>query len=481
MKKALSLLLCALLLLEACTAGAANPQDAFARGHGLTWTLTLSPDADVLLALLQGSTPLSDEPLIPLQASENPLAVSKAVKTLVGGIADLRLGGSFAPWALAFSLGTDQAGLASATLWADAKTGGNGLTTDLLDCLFFLPQDKVKPILDQAASLLSLDIPGLISPYLLVLRDEADKLLEGKAAEQGSYALAELGSFDSKVSVTITTYDVARVLKSLLTAFENDFALQTALNQIMYTAGLLEDEPAMRRSVNADISRRLKDSIAQILAEDEEDMLQLSAYGRQGLDSLCYVIDTSRVQQEAALFLAVLPGEKEGGLILTAGDGYKLEGVGTPQGVDWQKVRMQAMEGSGQPMKESAHLALQYAAPEGEPLALSLWAYSAGIPLFGLTAEHKAQQAEPYQAEATARLSVFGKKPALSLGFTLKETDTLPALPDTTNWPVLSLMDDELENKAGVGNLSILLLRRLSVAYPDTAEELIKAVQTLNQ
>ncbi|NLD52672.1 MAG: hypothetical protein GX650_07230, partial [Clostridiales bacterium] len=141
MKKALSLLLCALLLLGACTAGAANPQDAFARGHGLTWTMTLSPDADVLLALLQGSTPLSDEPLIPLQASENPLAVSKAVKTLVGGIADLRLGGSFAPWALSLSLGTDQAGLASATLCADAKTGGNGLTTDLLDCLFFLPQD----------------------------------------------------------------------------------------------------------------------------------------------------------------------------------------------------------------------------------------------------------------------------------------------------------------------------------------------------
>ena len=77
--------------------------------------------------------------------------------------------------------------------------------------------------------------------------------------------------------------------------------------------------------------------------------------------------------------------------------------------------------------------------------------------------------------ETTAQLSVFSKEPALSL-LTLQETDTLPALPDTQNWPVLSLLDD-LENKVDIGNLSNLLLQRFSLAFPDTAKKLIKAAQ----
>ena len=159
MKKILSLLLCALLL-GASTASADSPQDVLARDHALAWTLTLNPDADVLLPLLQGDTPLTNEPLEAFQHSESVQAASEAVKTLAAGIAGLRLGGSFAPWALSLSLGTDQAELASASLWADAKTGGNGITTDLLDCLFFLPQDKAKPVLDQAAYFLSPEHPG---------------------------------------------------------------------------------------------------------------------------------------------------------------------------------------------------------------------------------------------------------------------------------------------------------------------------------
>lgn len=480
MKKILSLLLCALLL-GASTASAANPQDALVRDHALAWTLTLNPDADVLLPLLQGDTPLTNEPLEAFQHSESVQAASEAVKTLAEGIAGLRLGGSFAPWALSLSLGTDQAELASASLWADAKTGGNGITTDLLDCLFFLPQDKAKPVLDQAAYFLSLNIPDLISPYLRLLQDEADKLLNGKTAEQGNYPLGELGNFDVKISITITTHDVAWMLRSLLTAFESDFALQTAINKIMNLSRTLEDNPMAQGSVVADISIGLKDFIAQTLALEEEDLLELSAYSRKGLDSLCYVIDTTRVREEVALFLAVLPGKQQGGLVLTAGDGAKLEKLGTAQGVDWEKVRIQATEGSGQLMEESAHLALLYSVPEDEPLALSLWAYSAGVPLFGITAEHNAEQADPYQSKTSAQLSVLGKDPALSLGLTLQESDTLPTLPDTNNWPVLSLMDDNLANKADTGSLPTLLLRRLSAAYPDTAEELIKAIQVLGQ
>lgn len=479
MKRILTLLLCSLLMLSACTASAASPQDVFARGHGLQWALTLTPDADVLLALLQNDTPLSNELPEVLLRSEDTQATSEAVKTLAGGIADLRLGGSFVPWSLSLSLGTDRAELASASLWADAKTGGNGFTTDLLDYLFFLPQDKVKPVLDQADLLLPLNIPGLISPYLMLLRDEVDKLLHGKAVEMGNYPIGELGSFDIKASLTITTHDVAQLLKPLLAAFENDFALQTAISQIMYMSRLFQDEPVARGSVNAEIGRSLKDFIAQTLSQEAEDLLELSAYGREGQDSLCYVIDTARVQKEVALFLAVLPGEKQGGLILTAGDGYRLDGAGTPHGVDWEKVRKQAMEGSGQTaesMGESVHLALQYAVLEDEPLALSLWAYSAGMPLFGITAGYNAQSTEPYQVETTAQLSVFSKEPALSLALTLQETDTLPALPDTQNWPVLSLLDD-LENKVDIGNLSNLLLQRFSLAFPDTAKKLIKAAQ----
>jgi hypothetical protein len=476
MKRALAWLLCGLLLLGACTASAASPQDVFARGHALEWALTLNPDADALLALLQGDTPLSNElPEAFAQEASEPL------KTLAKGIADLRLGGSFMPWALSLSLGTDQGGIASASLWADAKTGGNGLTTDLLDCLFFLPQDKVKPVLEQANRFLPLDIPGLISPYLILLRDGANELLDGKAAERGSYIMGELGEFDKKVSTIITTHDAARMLRPLLAAFEGDFALQTAISQIVHISKLLQDDPLAQGSVNAEISRGLKNFIAETLSQEEEDLLELSAYGREGLDSLCYVIDTARVQENVALRLAILPGEKQGGLILTAGDGYKLDGAGTPQGVDWEKVRAQAMEGSGQPMEESAHLALQYATAEGEPLALSLWAYSAGIPLFGVTAEHQAQESQPNLSETTAKLSVFGKEPVLSLTFTLQETDALPALPDTNNWPVLSLTDDDLENKVDIGNLPTLLLRRFSMAFPDTAEELIKAVQAFDQ
>jgi hypothetical protein len=46
---------------------------------------------------------------------------------------------------------------------------------------------------------------------------------------------------------------------------------------------------------------------------------------------------------------------------------------------------------------------------------------------------------------------------------------------------VLSLTDDDLENKVDIGNLPTLLLRRFSMAFPDTAEELIKAVQALEK
>ncbi len=478
MKRTLILLLCGLLLLGACTASAANSQDVFARNHALQWTLTLSPDTEVLLPLLQGDTPLFEEFQRALQRSDNPEGASEAIKTLADGVADLRLSGSFAPWALSLSLGTEQAVLASASLWADAKTGGNGIATDLLDCLFYLPQDRAKPALEQASSLLNLDISGLISPYLILLREEANNLLNDKEAELGNYLIGELGEFNMMVSQVITTHDAARVLKTLLDAFEKDFALQTAITQVMYTSSVMKGEPPEPKSAIAETSRELKEALAQILSQDEADLLELSAYGRAGLDSLCYVIDTSRVQKDMPFRLAVLPGKK-GGVILTAGEGSKLEGVGTPQGVEWEKFRLQTVGDSGQPIQESTHIALQYASSEGKPLALSLWAYSAGMPLVGVAAEHKAQQAESYQSETTAQLSVFGKEPVLSLALTLQETDTLPTLPETTNWPVYSLMDDDLESKVDTSNLSTLLLRRFSLAFPDTAEKLIKAAQLL--
>lgn len=484
MKRTLALLLCSLLILGAFTASAAVPQDVFARGHALQWTLSLAPDADVLLSLLQGETPLSRELSDLLEHSSDPEAATGTINPLAKGFSDLRFKGSFAPWAASLSLGTEQADLASVIVWADKKTGGNGIAVDLIDCLFFLPQDKVKLALDGSAPLLALNIPSLISPYLVLLRDEADKLLEGKAWQQGDYPMGELGSFDSKVSLILTTHDAARTLKSLLTAFENDYALQMVISQITYLSLLLENGSWMQDSASVAIAKSLKDLIYRMLSEEETDLLELSAYSREGTDSLCYVVDTSKVQEEATLRLAVLPGGKQGGLILTAGEGYKLDGSGTSQGVDWEKVRTQAMEGSDlpiAPMEESAHLALQYTVAEDDSVDLSLHAYSAGIPMFGVTASHKTRRTEPWQSETTAGISVFSKEPALALSLRLEETDKLPSLPDTSGWPVLPLLGSDLQSIALNGNALSVLMQRFSKAFPNTAEELVKAVQLLDE
>ena len=494
MKRTLALLLCSLLILSAFTANAAITQDIFDRGHALQWTLNLAPEADALLSLLQGDTPLPTELSEYIERLPSPRATDEAIKILAKGISKIRFSGSFVPWAANLSLGTEQADLASSSIWADAKTGGNGITADLIDALFFLPQDKVKPVLDASIPCLSLDIPGLIIPYLVLLRDEADKLLQEAVEQQGNYPMGELGSFDSKASLIITTHDAARVLKSLLTAFEHDYALQMAISQITYLSSLTKDGPGIQDSVSMAAAKSLKDLIHQLLLAEETYLLELSAYSREGLDSLCYVVDTSKVQEEAALRLAILPDGKQGGLILTAGNGYKLDGTGTSRGVDWEKVRTQVMEqsveqpmeGSGEqsvgprPMEESAHLALQYAVAEDNSVDLSLYAYSAGICLFGVTAEHKTWQAESYQSDTAARISVFSKEPALSLSLRLEETDKLPALPDTFGWPVLSLLDSELQNKVDTSNMLSVLTRRFSKAFPDTAEELVKAVQSFD-
>lgn len=121
MKRTLALLLCSLLILGAFTASAAVPQDVFARGHALQWTLNLAPDADVLLSLLQGETPLSRELSDLLEHSPDPEAAAGAITPLAKGFSDLRFKGSFAPWAASLSLGTEQADLASVIVWADKK------------------------------------------------------------------------------------------------------------------------------------------------------------------------------------------------------------------------------------------------------------------------------------------------------------------------------------------------------------------------
>ena len=240
--------------------------------------MSLAPDADVLLSLLQGETPLSRELSDLLEHSPDPEATAGAITPLAKGFSDLRFKGSFAPWAASLSLGTEQADLASVIVWADKKTGGNGIAADLIDSLFFLPQDKVKLALDGSTPLLALNIPNLISPYLVLLRDEADKLLEGEAWQQGDYPMGELGSFDSKVSLTLTTHDAARTLKSMLTAFENDYALQTAISQITYLSLLLENGSWMQDSASVAIAKSLKDLIYRMLSEEETDLLELSAY-----------------------------------------------------------------------------------------------------------------------------------------------------------------------------------------------------------
>lgn len=476
MKKILILLLCSLLLLGSMTAQAAFPSDVYGRNHALEWTLTLSPDANALLALMQGDNPLSKEFPETWRNPENPDTVTNALKTLLDGVSKLRIHGAFAPWALSLSVGTDQAGLAAANLWADPKTGGNGAVIDLMDYVFCLPQDQVKPGLHQAAFLLAIDIPGLIKPYLTLLKSEADRLLQEKVSEEGRFSVGEFGSFDHKVSITVTRHDAAGVLKPLLKAFENDMDLQTVITRIAAISS--PDDIPSNGSPAVQFAKALQALIAQLLSEEDGDLLELSACGRAGENAVCYIADTSKTESNSILRLAVMPGEKQGGLLLTAGNGSTLDGAGTPEGVDWEKVRTDAMEGAGQdiaPMEENMHLALQYTVPEEGQTALSLWAYSAGLPLIGAAVDHRICQAEPYRCDTAIRLSAFGKAPVLSLDLTLRETDKLPALPDIGNWPVLSLTDSDLEGKINPGGLGVLLLRRFSMAFPDTAEDLIKA------
>lgn len=478
MKKMLILLLCSLLLVGSMTAQAALPSDVYSRNHALEWTLTLSPDADALLALIQGDNPLSKEFPAAWRKQESSDAMN-ALKTLLDGVSKLRIQGAFAPWALSLSLGTDQAGLAAASLWADPKTGGNGAVIDLMDYVFCLPQDQVKPALHQAASLMAVDVPGLVRPYLTLLKSEADRLLHDKTPEEGSFSVGEFGSFDHKASVTVTRHDAAGILKSLLTAFENDADLQTAITWI--AAISLPDDARSNGSLSAQFANALQSLIAQLLSEEDGALLELSACSRAEGGAVCYAADTSKALPDVALRLAVMAGEKQGGLLLTAGDGTRLDGAGTPQGIDWEKVYVDATEGSGQgksPLEESAHLALQYSVPEDGQTALSLWVYSAGMRLIGAVADHCMRQAEPYQSDIAIRLSAFGDAPVLSFNLTLRETDKLPALPDTGSWPVLSLTDDDLKNKVDIGNLPTLLLRCFSMAFPDTAEDLIKAAQS---
>lgn len=471
MKKMLILLLCSLLLVGSMTAQAALPSDVYSRNHALEWTLTLSPDADALLALMQGDNPLSHElPEISPHSEE-----ANALETLLDGVSKLRIQSVFAPWALSLSLGTDQAGLAAANLWADPKTGGNGAVIDLMDYVFCLPQDQVKPALHQAASLMGIDVPGLVRPYLVLLKSEADRLLHEKASEKGSFSVGEFGSFDHKASIAVTRHDAAGAFKALLKAFENDADLQTAINRIAAISS--PDDARSNGSPAAQFANTLQSLIAQLLSEEDGALLELSAYSRVEGGAVCYAADTSKALPDDPLRLAVMAGEKQGGLLLTAGDGTRLDGAGTPQGVDWEKVYIDATEGSGQG-KSSAHLALQYSVPEEGQTALSLWVYSAGMPLIGAAADHCMRQTEPYQSDTAIRLSAFGDAPVLSFDLTLRETDKLPALPDTGSWPVLSLTDSDLGNKTNIGSLSTLLLRRFSMAFPDTAEDLIKAAQS---
>ena len=488
MKKTLALFICALILSACFTSYAVNTNEIFARGNALEWTLSINIDKEMFPYFLQDIELFTEEIDDSPKDKYTDPEIESATSTLIDSISKLRLKGAFAPWTFNLSFGTDKANLASATMWADANTGGNGLTVDFLDYLFYLPQEKLRPILKEANALIGVDALSLINPYLTILRDEMNKLLEGKAAETGDFRVSEFGNFNWKVSLYLTNHDFAKVAEALLKKFEEDVALQSAINEIVNIAMFLDNSLPGENTVNTDIAKSIKEFIDKTKLEQNTKTADLSVYGREGMDTPCYVLDTSKVMPFDLFRLAILPDAKEGGLLFTAVDSSEIvKGAGTDEGIDWDWAHKRATQetvGDETPKEECHHMALTYSAPEKNKLDIALGMYSNGTPLVKINSEYNVEQAEPYKAKCKTTMAIPSvtavSKPVFEINIALNETDKLPTLPDTISWPAVSLIDEDLDNKVDSSKVPDILVERFYEAYQGEVENIINAVNLLS-
>lgn len=478
MKRLLALILCAMLLLLALP-GLSEPAED---NKPVFWHVQLEPVEAQLLALLQPGSPVyAALELEQIQELQKPDTL-EGIKLFLASLARLRFQGCVSDNLLSLSIFTQDAPIVNAFLSATEQGKDYSLTSDLGK--FVLPVPDSRQLADNILPLLTLDPPALLVPYIRLLHQQLALLLEAENDQEGSYSLAQLGSFKARRSRDILARDLAPALEALLERFKADTALQDAILQIATSLEHLDVPEYNAEAFNSkQLILELEKFLDELKQRNDDAPVTLLGYSRDGGQPVCLVFDDQAVNLASytTTRLAILIEEQDLGLTLTQAARFSLE-TGSREQV-WEKAIAQ-MQSSGYAYNENSHIALLMKhLPMGHLIDFQM--FRTNQPPIYIQAQNNMLAFEGKNSQTTLLIGLAENKPLVRLQLQRSEAGTLPQPPDTTGWPALSLDPDSEEASAAfelaTSTLPTKLLGRFFRAFPNTAEQLVDLLALLGQ
>ncbi len=446
-KRALPWFLSLLLMLTCFSAvSAETAQGVVQPPESYQFALRIVPNVEVLLTQKNAHPERNPIPY-GIWPNEDWLMRPDGGKVLADAVANLTLSGYMTPDHLKATLGTKDGDLAEVYAWADARSGGNGFVTDLAEVVYHAPQQAVKSALDFSRQLLASNVDAALG----ALYADAVKMLEEKAADAvavtGEFSVDMFGTFTAKRSIVLNHGDMHDVFSMMLDKLERDRNAAALLNM----GARLGSSPGDQQ----DVFLPLRGSIAGWLEQKDEPAATLTIHTAGADQAPCYVLDLVSDHETIAW-------QAQDGLRFlytmyewVAGAGYGTGGRSAGARAENQLWgRIGTMDGN----------------------------FAAEVKLFGfgeenlrIHAEAKVENLLPLHGELTIGASAYGGEDFATAYLTISQEEVLAAMPDTTGWPSY-LLGETPFSLGGDTTQQMLLMRRLSMAFPDTAEDIIKAL-----
>lgn len=479
LKRMAAIVMAAMMLLGSFSAFAEMPMmqvtDVYARGARIKSETTIDINQETvsgLLAMFGG-------------AQDGAEMQNLLIDTVLGAIRKLNFV-SLSDGADSFvSIGTEAGELLNVMVTNDEQSNEMVILTSLLPHI-----GLAMPVEALTSSVQTQDLDEVmnqLAPYGEVLTDFATTdLLGAAAAEEGSFEIADVGTFDSLVKGELKSHSLADLMDRLLAVFKEDADLQQTLDAAISTGANATQMEGVEVSSSQDMIKEIEEAIAEIRADENETLASLAMYTTNESEAVYAELELLDDGQAISLLsLAMAPTENGADVYLSILLSESEDETAVQGPVDWAAKRQGVLDGTSY-----TDVLIDIAISQNTNVAANRDEVKGGINIYlggiqlGIGIDGGAALEGEYASDFVISFSVFSPDPLFTV--TTKSYETQEEMPATTRdgYKMISLSgelsdeDNQALNEA-IGTALPELIERLKVALPEEGQMLAAILESM--